>query len=402
LPVALAPNASAQPGCTDAQALNFDPDAMGNDGSCLYPDTQYNPIQITELPPQLLEASGLAFFNNQLWLHEDGGNEEHLFSVDTSSGAILQTVTLLNSENLDWEDLATDGTHLYVGDFGNNTGDRKDLRILKIKKSDLTGGTATPEVIRFSFSDQTDFTPAVNANNYDCEAFFFWNDSLHLFSKNWVDFKTRHYILPATPGVHVAQLRDSLEVEGQITAADITTDGVAALLGYNVNTAEVFLWLLFDFPGNRVFNGNKRKISLGNALALSQAEGIAFSHSYSGFICSERYAVLPQKLLKFDIRQYVEPPVSVVGMAHNQELTVFPNPFSDSFHLRYPPTVKAPLTIALLDIFGKTSWSRVVEMLSLGNDLYFNLDDVPLADGIYQIVLQSEGYIYSQTIIKKG
>ena len=68
-------------------------------------------------------------------------------------------------------------------------------------------------------------------------------------------------MLPSTPGEHVAELRDSLNVQGQVTAADISDDGKALLLGYNTSTSEAFLWLLFDFKGSRFFTGNKRPIS---------------------------------------------------------------------------------------------------------------------------------------------
>ncbi|MEK7254863.1 MAG: T9SS C-terminal target domain-containing protein, partial [Bacteroidota bacterium] len=273
----------AQPGCTDPQALNFNNLASENDGSCTYPATSFSPIQLSLLPAELDECSGLLFFNDNLWTHEDGGAADKLFILDSLDGDLLQTITLPGVDNLDWEDLAQDDQHFYIGDFGNNDGNRTDLRILKYKKADLLAGSPTPEIIEFSFSDQTDFIAAPNANDFDCEAFFFWQDSLHLFSKNWLNFKTRHYVLSTTPGEHVAQLRDSLFVQGQITAADVSPDGKAILLGYNTATSETFLWLLFDFPGSQFFKANKRKISLGSAISNSQVEGICFRNETYGY-----------------------------------------------------------------------------------------------------------------------
>ena len=37
-------------------------------------------------------------------------------------------------ENVDWEDITQDETHIYIADFGNNNGNRTDLKIYKILK----------------------------------------------------------------------------------------------------------------------------------------------------------------------------------------------------------------------------------------------------------------------------
>ncbi len=349
----------AQPGCTDPQALNFNPAATQNDGSCAYPPTTYALQQIAELPAALEECSGLAFFGNRLWTHEDGDGFDQLYVIDTLTGALLQTLTLPGTDNKDWEDLAEDSENLYIGDFGNNQGNRTNLNILKIKKSNILAGNPVAEVINFSFSDQTNFTPAPNANDFDCEAFFFWNDSLHLFSKNWVNFKTRHYVLPATPGTHVAQLRDSLAVQGQITAADISDDGTAVLLGYNVSTSETFLWLLFDFAGSDFFGGNKRKISMGSAIFVSQPEGIRFRNNRYGYICSERFSALPQKLLSFDTGQWTGGPNAAGELAPVVPVNVSPNPFRDFLVLDFQQDIPGKCEIRLSDLSGKIlkKWS---------------------------------------------
>ena len=123
--------ANAQPGCTDPQALNFDAAATQNDGSCTYPSTTYLPPPIAELPADLEEASGLAFFDHQLWTHRDGGNGSDLYVIDTLTGEVLQPFPQLGLLNVDWEDLAEDADYFYIGDFGNNVGNRNDLRIIR-------------------------------------------------------------------------------------------------------------------------------------------------------------------------------------------------------------------------------------------------------------------------------
>ncbi|MBK8564801.1 MAG: T9SS type A sorting domain-containing protein [Saprospiraceae bacterium] len=383
-----------QSGCTDMLALNFDPIASQNDGSCEYPETTYFPTQTTTLPSNITEASGAAFFNGQLWLHQDGGVSPTLHTVDTLTGTVLQTLPLPSIQNTDWEDLAEDETHLYIGDFGNNLGTRTDLRIYKISKNDLLADTATAEVIEFAFSDQTDFTPANQAHNFDCEAFIALGDSLHLFSKRWLDMKTHHYVLPKTAGTYLAHLRDSLEVGFLTSAADIAEDGTLVLLGYEPNSA-TSLWMLWDYPGTRFFAGNKRQIRLGNALNMSQAEGIAFSSNSTGFICTEQLSILPARLLRFEIGQWLSGPSAVEGPNQGPEILVSPNPFSGFFDVDFQGVAEQNASLELLSSDGRPLLSSP---LRSGEN---RVETAGLSAGNYLLLLKNGAEIRVQKIVKR-
>lgn len=391
----------AQPGCTDPQANNYDPQATENDGSCSYNTTNYAPLQIANLPSNLSESSGLAFFDDRLWTHLDGGNIDQLFQVDTLTGAVLETVTIPNSDNKDWEDLAEDDEHIYIGDFGNNFGNRMDLRIYKIKKNNLIGGTPSPELIEFSFSDQTDFTTAQNAHNYDCEAFFYWQDSLHLFSKNWLDFKTRHYVLPTMPGTYIAELRDSFNTQGQVTAADISDDGTVLLLGYNIaSQGDPFMWLLFDYQGNNFFSGNKRRIALGNVLFTSQVEGLTFRDATRGFISSENLSVLPGKLMAFDIEAYLDNPVPTEATVFDrQNISIFPNPATDVLTVFFENINAQEIQISITDLSGKIILEKVLDYPNL--ETSFSLDVSDLPNGSYWLVAKANTNIMKPLLFQK-
>lgn len=332
----------AQPGCTDPQANNYDADATQNDGSCLYGLTEAPPTQIASLPNTLSECSGLTWVNNSLWVHNDGGNEDEIYRIDTLTGAILQSVIIASADNNDWEDLCSDEEYLYIGDFGNNPGNRMDLSILRVAKSDLNEVAVNADVIEFSYSDQVDFSENANNHNFDCEAMIVFNDSIHLFTKNWADSRTKHYILPTTPGTHTAELVESFDVELLVTGADISEDGVISLLGYNT-IGFSFMWLLFDYQGSQFFSGNKRRIALGFGLETGQTEGIAFRENGYGYICSERFEAgpveSPQKLLSFSTAQWTDFFTPTHEISLDLSFSLFPNPAKDRIEVQLPQAI---------------------------------------------------------------
>jgi hypothetical protein len=289
----------AQSGCTDPQAQNYTATATQNDGSCTYPTTNYTLVQKAKIDEQLAENSGLCYAQGSLWTHNDNGAEALFYRIDTITGNILQRVRLANTANIDWEDMATDGTNLYIGDFGNNvTGVRRDLRVLKVAFSAIPNGAdvVVPEnrieTITFRYEDQTDFTSAgINRTAFDCEAFFFRAGTLHLFTKDWLNNVTTHYTLAVSAGTHIAQKQQVLRANGLVTGADVAPDGSIALVGYNGSNGAVFLWLLRDYTGVAFFSGHKRRIELGSAINVGQVEGITFRQNNYGYISNENFTV---------------------------------------------------------------------------------------------------------------
>ena len=393
-------NLAAQTGCTDPQANNFDPAALENDGSCLYPPTTYTLETITPLPANLEEVSGAIFINDQLWVHEDAGNEDRIYQIDSLTGNIEHLLTIANADNYDWEDIADDDTHVYIGDFGNNDGNRTNLRIYKFAKTDLAENVAIPEVIEFAFSDQTDFSVNTNNHNFDCEALLFFEDSLHLFSKNWVDFKTRHYVLPTTAGQHIAQLRDSLNVEAQITGADRSDSGEVVLLGYNVATSETIFWLLYDFPNNQFFKGNKRKISLGSALNNSQTEGVTFRNDRTGYVVSEKFSVLNQKILRFNLQPFFEIPLSNFTPDISDKIKIFPNPFQDRLTIEWSELNESIIDVQLTNSNGTVVINLPKSIHGFGKEFSISLANYPLPNGIYFVEIRTKNGVVRQKIIK--
>lgn len=311
-------------GCTDSQATNFNASASINDGSCLYNPTNYSLNLVANLVDTLSENSGLVWAAGKLYTFNDSGSGTKVYEV-TANGTIIRTIHIANSTNLDWEAMTSDSTYFYLGDFGNNNGNRTDLCIYRLLKSEVTNNaidTVVAEKMSFSWADQLDFTSAYNANNFDCEAFYATEDSLFLFSKNWVDLKTKCYSLPNywTDTLN-ATLSSQFDVDGLITDAckDTINDRIY-LLGYKNNGSNFytsFIWCLWDHASNFIFSGNKRRIEIGNVLTVSQTEGITLSDNGTAYVSAEKVIniiTIPAKLFNLNFSAYFEESTGIESM----------------------------------------------------------------------------------------
>jgi len=276
--------------------------------------SSYVPILIQKLDNELEESSGLAYIDGKLWTVNDSGNENIVYQIDSQSGKASRRVRVSNAENIDWESLAQSDTHLYIGDFGNNEGNRTDLVVLKILKSDLlTKNEVTAEKIYFSYPGQDNFEERMNSHNFDCEAFFFSKGQLHLFTKNWEDSHTHYYTLGIDPGITQPKYQGRFNSEGLITGADLDpSSGNIIFIGYENKGifSQSFLWFFSDYPDHDIFGGKRTKIMLGSPNDLGQTEAIQFKDKYSGFISSEAMELgefyIAGKLLKFDFTRYLQ------------------------------------------------------------------------------------------------
>ena len=337
----------SQSGCTDPQAINFSPSAIDNDGSCLYETTAYTLENVADLSPETLaENSGLSLFNQSLWTINDGGNGTLIYELDTL-GNVLREVFIEDVNNVDWEALTQNESHLFIGDFGNNSGSRQDLSIIKINKSELLNNlndTVSGQTLFFKYSDQLDFSGPSNAHNYDCEAFVSMGDSLYLFSKNWQNQEVRKYAVPMDwEGVYTAIVSESYDVDGLITdAAFDPIDSNIVLLGYydlGPGIFNSFVWILWDYSAGNIFNGNKRRIEIGNMLTLGQTEGISLrASSAQGYVSSEQISsviTIPPKLFAFDFEQFLSSStVTSQGTQGQASIQCYPNPSQSKVFIR--------------------------------------------------------------------
>ncbi len=242
-----------------------------------------------DLPSDLKEVSGTEIVVNSdlIWMVNDSGNKPILFGLNTK-GEIKKELEI-EAKNHDWEDLASDPEgNIYIGDFGNNESKRKNLAILKVNASNLQSDASVAiERISFKYPDQEKFPPKKKKRYFDCEAFFYHNNSFYLFTKSRVkdDFgKTSVYKIPANPGMHEAQLLGTYsncsDLRCWITAADISNDGTKMVL---LNQKSVLLFT--NFKGNDFFSGTIKEFPFSYE---SQKEGISFKDDNTVYITDEK------------------------------------------------------------------------------------------------------------------
>ena len=302
----------SQLGCTDSLANNYNATASQNDGSCTYDVVSVSVTNSYELDEVLSGTSGFIYWNDKLWTHNDNA-DTNLYALKPSNGSIAGNISLYPQVNVDWEEISQDEDYVYVGDFGNNVnGNRTDLKILRISKTSIQAGIPEIDIINFSYADQIDFTPqGANNTDYDCEAFIITDEAIFLFTKEWINNRTRVYKLPKTPGTHQAQLQDNYNIKGLITGAVFKKEeGILVLSAYS-SFLQRYVFMLYDFTEDDFFGGNKRRIDVN--LAFHQVEGITTKDGLNYFISNERFNTVGtnEQMHTLNLTPYLENYLSV-------------------------------------------------------------------------------------------
>ena len=271
--------------------------------SATYAFGQATVSRVGDLPSGIEESSGLLLVNGRLLTHNDSGNEAVLYELDTTSLGIARSIRITNAQNTDWEDLAMDNMYIYVGDIGNNLGQRQDLKIWRISLEEaLNAETVTAEAIAYTYEDQSDFSGGQNSD-WDAEALVVRGDSLWIFTKQWQSQGTVIYRIPKTPGSHTAERIAELAVGGLVTSASPFSDNTGiALLGYSGQLQPFFLSLPLQ-PGEvpSLVNANPEQLDMG----FAQAEGITALDQDTYFFTSEAFSNpllnLPASLFRLEL-----------------------------------------------------------------------------------------------------
>ena len=230
------------------------------------------------------ESSGLALGPEPgtFYTHGDHGNDPVLFLINWQ-GEVLREVDVPTARNEDWEALTTDDRgRIYIGDFGNNGQQRRDLCIYRF---DPAQPSALPPQICFHYADQTQFPPMHKEDyNWDCEAMVWRDGQLYLFSRDRGQSRTcRIHCLPDRPTSSDAQVAaeylGQYELPGQVTDAALSPDGHTLAL---LSQQKLFF---ISITPDSLLDGEVKVVPLPG---VSHAEGLVYADAHTLAITTER------------------------------------------------------------------------------------------------------------------
>ena len=149
------------------------------------------------LSKQLNEISGIDdAFRSAYFSINDSGDGSFVYLIK-EDGSVLHKMLVSGAENIDWEDLSSDGDFLYIGDIGNNRNQRKDLMVYRVPTNNLWGyyyidgevnhnlpDTVKAEPYAFNYPDQMMFPPEDSQMNFDSEALTLADGKILILSKD--------------------------------------------------------------------------------------------------------------------------------------------------------------------------------------------------------------------------
>ncbi len=137
------------------------------------------------------EASGIVESHRNpgtLWVHNDSGDEARVYAV-AKLGTSKGTFELKGADAVDWEDIAVGPgpdpnlTYIYVGDIGDNGGDRSSIQVYRVPEPEVEGGLIPP-TITLSGVERFDLEYPDGAHNAESMMVDPWNGDVYVVVKS--------------------------------------------------------------------------------------------------------------------------------------------------------------------------------------------------------------------------
>lgn len=226
---------------------------------------------------RLVEASGIEYSTKNpghLWVHNDSDGQPSLYLIDTL-GQIKLTAYLQGATNYDWEDITSDGEHLYIAEIGDNRAERDEVKILMLEEPSLENSDS----ITINAWLQMSLQYANGPRDAETLMYDFSSDELVIISKR--DESCFLYSFAFEAGS-----TKSIQPKGQLglrlfTAGDINEAGEMILKNYDA----IFFWESSNLPlATRFTAGPDFSIPY---IIEPQGEAITFAPDNSFFTLSE-------------------------------------------------------------------------------------------------------------------
>jgi predicted outer membrane lipoprotein len=226
--------------------------------------------------PALPEASGLAISRRQpgvVWSHNDSGNDEILFALDTE-GVLLGQLRV-PVQMRDWEDVSAgrcpSGPCLYLADIGDNGRSRKRVQILRIPEpAPGDAMTAPPDVFYGVYAD----------GPHNAESMFVVGEDLFVITRDRIGAIYRSTVKGLSGGQITFQRIGQLGVDG-VSDAEASPDEQTVAVR---TEDEVLLFRTADLVAAR--NNPYARIPV-EALREPQGEGVAIDGGGMIYLASE-------------------------------------------------------------------------------------------------------------------
>jgi len=251
-------------------------------------------ITLTEyakMPEVARECSGMILTENELLVHNDGGDKPNIYRLNKNGVDTIGRVTIDGAVNVDWEAMTMHEDELIIADFGNNSGNRKNMKLYHVDKETYE----LKKTIPFSYPDQVTFDDP--KHNFDCEAIIVKDGKYLVFSKNRGNKNSNIY----SAKLHSSELtfQDSIALEGMVTDAYYhEASDVILLLCYE--------WTFGVFKSSLALvkpmaNGKFKTTNIFNLGPPEQFEAITHIEDNKFLIGSEAYLAAGRKLYTLTI-----------------------------------------------------------------------------------------------------
>jgi hypothetical protein len=223
--------------------------------------------------PQIVELSGLAAsrtIDGLFWAHNDSGDRARIFAIQRD-GTTRAELSVDGAEAIDWEDIAIDGSTVYVGDIGDNNSARSNITIYEVPEPDVASPALDPVVRDAVRHDVTYEDGAHNAETLMVDPIA---HELVIVTKEPSGISGIYTTSQSAPDVFRRAGEVNLGIAALTTAGDISADGrIIVVRTYG----QVFVWdravgeSLADAFGREPCSAPAPSEQQGEAIALEPA-----------------------------------------------------------------------------------------------------------------------------------